>query len=150
VHVDIDGRKTTVRSTSDLINRAHRILAGHEITWSANQVRNAVRDYQKSSMTTELEEFLAHQIRARTPLTDTTYRRICYLDPTGEEVVRRMSQYVPLKTAAEEVNVSITSLRRYIAQGLITGHRVGPKLIRVDIAEVRAKLLSNTIGGDAA
>ncbi|MBN7452627.1 hypothetical protein B7435_33435 [Mycolicibacterium peregrinum] len=60
-----------------------------------------------------------------------------------------MSKYVPLKVAAETVGVSVSSLRRYIAEGRITAHRVGPKLIRVDIAQVEAQLYGN-VGGDAA
>jgi hypothetical protein len=32
-------------------------------------------------------------------------------------------------------------LRRYIAEGRITAHRIGPKLIRFDLDEVQAQLV---------
>jgi excisionase family DNA binding protein len=47
--------------------------------------------------------------------------------------------------------VSEKTIRRWIAQGLIHGFRMGPRLIRVDRAEVEAMLRPiPTAGGDAA
>jgi len=46
----------------------------------------------------------------------------------------------PLKTTSEQYGVSERTLRRYIAQGKITGYRLGPRMIRVDLDEVEALL----------
>lgn len=45
-------------------------------------------------------------------------------------------RYVPLGEAATYAGFSIRTLRRYIAQGRLTGYRVGPKHIRVDLNDV--------------
>lgn len=39
-------------------------------------------------------------------------------------------------TAADYIGVSEKTIRNYIAQGLITGNRFGPKLLRVDLNEI--------------
>jgi len=49
-------------------------------------------------------------------------------------------QLVSIYAAAEHLDVSDKTIRRYIAQGLLTGHRVGRRLIRIDLAEVDALL----------
>lgn len=54
-----------------------------------------------------------------------------------------MAKYVPLKAAADQFGVSVSSMRRYIAAGRITAHRVGVKLIRVDIDQVEKELFGN-------
>jgi excisionase family DNA binding protein len=46
----------------------------------------------------------------------------------------------PIKTTSEQYGVSEQTLRRYIAQGKITGYRLGPRMIRVDLDEVEALL----------
>jgi excisionase family DNA binding protein len=52
-------------------------------------------------------------------------------------------QLVSISTAAEHLGLSEKSLRRYIANGLITGYRVGQRrLIRVDLLEVESRLLT--------
>ena len=43
---------------------------------------------------------------------------------------------VPLAEGAEYYHVSVKTLRRYGAAGLITLYRVGPKLLQVDLAEL--------------
>lgn len=43
---------------------------------------------------------------------------------------------VGLATAAEYADVSVRTLRRYIAQGRLGGYRVGPRLVKVDLNEV--------------
>ena len=46
-------------------------------------------------------------------------------------------------SAAKRYGISEKSIRRYIAQGLITGYRVGQRrLIRVDLVEADARLLT--------
>jgi excisionase family DNA binding protein len=46
----------------------------------------------------------------------------------------------PIKTTSEQYGVSEKTLRRYIAEGKITGYRLGPRLIRVDLDEIEALL----------
>lgn len=47
---------------------------------------------------------------------------------------------VGLASAAEYAEVHPRTLRRYIASGRLTGYRVGPRLVRVDLNEVNALL----------
>jgi excisionase family DNA binding protein len=52
-------------------------------------------------------------------------------------------ELVSTLTAAKRYGISEKSIRRYIAQGLITGYRVGQgRLIRVDLVECDARLLT--------
>jgi excisionase family DNA binding protein len=46
----------------------------------------------------------------------------------------------PIKITSEQYGVSEKTLRRYIAQGKLTGYRLGPRLIRVDLDEVETLL----------
>ncbi|WP_427174478.1 helix-turn-helix domain-containing protein [Arthrobacter sp. 92] len=46
-------------------------------------------------------------------------------------------KFASLATAAEIAGVSTKSIRRYIAAGRITGYRVGPRMIRVNISELQ-------------
>ena len=48
--------------------------------------------------------------------------------------------YVSLDDAAEHLDVSVRTLRRFIASGDLTGYRAGKKIIRVDLNEVDAML----------
>jgi excisionase family DNA binding protein len=50
------------------------------------------------------------------------------------------SRLVSLAEAAEHFHVSVRTLRRRIADGTITGYRVG-RLIRVDLDELRRRLV---------
>ena len=43
-----------------------------------------------------------------------------------------------LATAAAYADVSTRTLRRYISQGRLTGYRVGPRLVKVDLRELEA------------
>ena len=56
---------------------------------------------------------------------------------TPNKAVRRLES---IANAAEHVDVSTKTIRRYIAAGLITGYRAGPRLIRVDLDELEAML----------
>ncbi len=47
---------------------------------------------------------------------------------------------VTLGTAADELSVSVRTLRRRIADGTVRGYRIG-RLIRVDPDEIRSALL---------
>jgi excisionase family DNA binding protein len=59
----------------------------------------------------------------------------------GADTRRRVAQgrrLVGLAVAAEYADVSTRTLRRYISHGRLTGYRVGPRLIKVDLNELDA------------
>ena len=43
---------------------------------------------------------------------------------------------ISLAEAADRIDVSTRTLRRYIAAGRLTGYRVGPRLIKIDPTEL--------------
>ena len=45
-------------------------------------------------------------------------------------------RYASIGQAADYAGVSSRTIRRYIVAGRITGYRVGPKLIKVDLDEL--------------
>lgn len=47
-------------------------------------------------------------------------------------------RYAPLNGAADYAALSERTIRRYIAQGLFTGYRIGPRQIRIDLNELDA------------
>jgi excisionase family DNA binding protein len=49
-------------------------------------------------------------------------------------------QLMSMDAAANIVGCSVKTMRRWIAEGRLTGYRMGPRLIRVDLAEVEAML----------
>jgi excisionase family DNA binding protein len=53
-----------------------------------------------------------------------------------------------ITVGAEYADVSTKTIRRWIAEGRITGYRVGQKLIKVDLNELEASFAP--VGGDAA
>lgn len=56
---------------------------------------------------------------------------------TKARTARRLA---PLNGAAEYAGVHPRTLRRRIADGSLTGYRMGPRIIRVDLNEVDALL----------
>jgi len=58
----------------------------------------------------------------------------------------------PIADAADYLGTSERTIRRYIAAGRLTGYRVGPRLIRVDLNELDTLLrqIPTALGGDAA
>lgn len=52
----------------------------------------------------------------------------------------RRGHLVALATAAEDLSISTKTIRRRIADGTVTGYRVG-RLLRVDPDELRAELV---------
>lgn len=48
--------------------------------------------------------------------------------------------YISTTEAAELIGVSPRTIRHYIAQGTLTGYRIGPRILRVSRAEVEALL----------
>lgn len=53
-----------------------------------------------------------------------------------------------LNEAAEHLGVNPRTIRRYIASGRLTGYRVGPRLIKIDLDELES-LLTPIRGGVA-
>ena len=49
-------------------------------------------------------------------------------------------RFASINDAAEYAGVSTKTIRRYIAAGRLTGYRVGPRLIKINLAEVDALL----------
>lgn len=47
-------------------------------------------------------------------------------------------ELLSLTEAARYANLSVGTLRRYIADGRLPGYRVGPKLMKVDLADLDA------------
>lgn len=45
-------------------------------------------------------------------------------------------QFGSIAQGAELADVSTRTIRRWIARGLLTGYRVGPRLVKVDLNEV--------------
>ncbi|MBX9642085.1 MAG: helix-turn-helix domain-containing protein [Mycobacteriaceae bacterium] len=43
---------------------------------------------------------------------------------------------ISLDEAAERLDICTRTLRRYIAAGLLTAYRIGPRLIKIDPAEL--------------
>ena len=59
---------------------------------------------------------------------------------TPNQVSKPSPRFGPLDAAAAALGCSTKTIRRYIADGRLTGYRMGPRLIRVDMAEVDALL----------
>jgi len=57
---------------------------------------------------------------------------------------------VSVAVAAEYASVAPKTIRRYIAAGRLNGYRMGPRLIRVDLAELDELLRPIPTAGDAA
>lgn len=55
-----------------------------------------------------------------------------------------MARYGTIKETAERYGISSTTVRRYIADGRITAHRMGPRLIRIDMDQVQRDLFGDT------
>jgi excisionase family DNA binding protein len=49
-------------------------------------------------------------------------------------------RYITVDAAAEMLSVSPRTIRRMISRGELAGYRLGPRLLRVDEAEVQALL----------
>lgn len=47
-------------------------------------------------------------------------------------------RYADLATAAEYLSVTPKTIRRMISRGELTGYRIGPRTLRVDLNEVQA------------
>lgn len=59
--------------------------------------------------------------------------------------VRRLES---ITVAAEYIDVSTKTIRRWISAGIVTGYRAGPRLIKVDLNDLDAMLRPiPTVGG---
>jgi excisionase family DNA binding protein len=54
----------------------------------------------------------------------------------GRRARPKPRRYASAADAAEYANVSSRTVRRWMANGLLTGYRVGPRLIKYDLDEV--------------
>lgn len=59
-------------------------------------------------------------------------------------------RYTSIQVAADYADVSVKTIRRWISRGTLTGYRIGPKLIRVDLNELDALLRPIPTVGTAA
>jgi excisionase family DNA binding protein len=60
---------------------------------------------------------------------------------------RNLRRYISIDQAADHLEVNPRTVRRRIADGTLTGYRFGPRLIRLDPAEVDALLRPIPTGG---
>ena len=51
-------------------------------------------------------------------------------------MAQQQLQYLTINEIAERFNISTRTVRRYISRGYLTAHRIGPKMLRIDPAEV--------------
>lgn len=70
------------------------------------------------------------------PRTSSTRTHRC-ARPGSTKISRNLAT---LSAAADEYGVSVKTIRRRIADGTLTGYRIGPRLIRVDLNELAAAL----------
>jgi excisionase family DNA binding protein len=56
--------------------------------------------------------------------------------PPPGSAAHSIRQLVGLSAAAAYADLSTRTLRRYIAQGKLTGYRIGPRLVKVDLSEL--------------
>lgn len=59
-------------------------------------------------------------------------------------------RYETMQAAAERTSLSVRSIRRYIAEGRLTGYRVGQRTIRLDPDEVDALFTPTTKWSEVA
>ena len=52
-----------------------------------------------------------------------------------------MHQLISMQKAAELIGCDPKTIRRRVSDGTLTGYRVGPRAMRVDLAEVEANLI---------
>jgi excisionase family DNA binding protein len=62
-----------------------------------------------------------------------------------------VSKMVSIAAAADHYGVSRQTVRRWIASGKITAYRVDPRLIRVDLEEIEARIIHTvpTVNGQS-
>lgn len=70
----------------------------------------------------------------------------------GEALQAHMERrrYETMQAAAERTQLSVRSIRRYIAEGKLTGYRIGQRTIRLDPDEVDALFTPTTKWAEGA
>lgn len=58
-------------------------------------------------------------------------------------------RYETMQSAAERTGLSVKSIRRRVAEGKLTGYRLGQRIIRLDPAEVDAMFVPTTKWAEA-
>jgi excisionase family DNA binding protein len=58
----------------------------------------------------------------------------------GPDMNSNSDDWISIAETAQVMKVSTKTVRRYIAQGRITAHRMGPRFIRIDRAEIERTL----------
>ncbi len=66
------------------------------------------------------------------------------LTPLSDRTLRRLAS---VEAAGNYADINARTVRRYIAQGRLTGYRVGPRLIRVDLNELDDMMCPIPTGG---
>lgn len=69
-----------------------------------------------------------------------THPRQGRIDVTLKKLAAPRRELVSIAMAAEYLGVNPRTIRRRIAEGVLTGYRMGPRLVRVDLGEVDAML----------
>jgi len=72
-------------------------------------------------------------------------------DYMGETVSQNISacNHVGISEASKQTGISPRTIRRYIAKGELAAIRVGPKILKVDLDEVRALIRPVSVPPDA-
>ncbi len=73
------------------------------------------------------------------PRTKSTYAFV----PAIEEKIRR---WASVQQAAEHYQIGARTLRQMIYDGRVTGYRLGPQLLRVDLNEIDALMVPTNAG----
>ena len=55
---------------------------------------------------------------------------------------RPRPRYASVQAVAEMYDVDPVTVRRWISSGLITGYRIGDRLIKIDLNEIEAKVVT--------
>lgn len=68
--------------------------------------------------------------------------------------VPALAQQVTIQRAAELLDASVPTIRRWIARGDLPAYRYGPRIVRIDLSDLRAMRepvtpLAELRGGDA-
>lgn len=59
-------------------------------------------------------------------------------------------KFTTIPAVCDRYLVSSRTVRRYVSQGLLTGYRVGPRMVRLDPDEVDRVLGGKTMGREGA
>lgn len=66
------------------------------------------------------------------------------------QIMARPSAYITLAEGSDILRLDEKTLRRYVAQGLLRGYRIGPRALRLNADEVHALAQPiPTVGSDA-